>query len=816
MKTTLTMKPTLTLLTALLLAPLVALHAAEQPARPADVPVAQIRENPFPNATVVWHMAHGETEGNASTVWKKEDLQDGAGLAGNMFTALKTNGPVKWTKLTAMTEAAQCGDETGDDRSLKSPVIQENTPMEEELRLLNEVPDASVFRRSPPTLRPHSLSGNPKASAGEAIAHYEQKVLARGQTGVTLQPKWDRWDDPTVFTDEDEYWLHSRITAGALRQKGAYAWIYDEPGYPSGTAGIRTLEGHAELQSGGIACVWADAGGGESAAIELPEGRFINAFAAKTGADPTGRKGGAEIDGTSISVVEDAPVNGRLTYTGPAAPWRLMAFVEVSIYESSFTYDRRRSCASKGAHVRAATTTEWRDHRFAYPNLLDRRATERFIEVAYDPYGRHVGDFLGSFYKAFFTDEPLIPRRDYFPNGLPPALPWYDALQDDFWRRWGYDVTAVLPSLFFRTGQEIQARCDFWALIADSFAENFVRPMTEWCREHGVYFAGHFLYEEQLANNVAFMGSFLAGAREMSMPGMDHLGGGFVGRSLMSTPVVGHSSTFGAIVPKLVSSAAHLGGWTRTMSESNGFSSPQVGTTFSEYVATSNWEMVLGVNTLPNYAMEWLGSTDEQRRSYSEHAGRVNYLTAGGTHVAAAAMLYPIAAAWANYNPKDGNLNGGRQRGWADPKMDRLQCIYEDSARSLLERQIDFDFVDECDIETAAVENGRLRIGGETFQAVVLPGAAVLGLACARKLDEFVKAGGAVFAVDALPERSRRDEESEELKAPRRRMGLLRMRPARGRSGSPGRSRRRGNPMRRDPRSPDRRRLRAAQPKVWV
>ena len=93
------MKPALTLLTALLLAPLAALHAAEQPARPADVAVAQIRENPFPSATVVWHMAPGETEGNASTELKKEGLQGGAGLAGNMLTALKTNGPVKWTKL---------------------------------------------------------------------------------------------------------------------------------------------------------------------------------------------------------------------------------------------------------------------------------------------------------------------------------------------------------------------------------------------------------------------------------------------------------------------------------------------------------------------------------------------------------------------------------------------------------------------------------------------------------------------------------------------------------------------------------------------
>jgi len=626
--------------------------------------------------------------------------------------------------------------------------------MDEELALLNAAPDIHVFRRSPLDLRPHTLSGRPMASTGAVLARFHHHIAVRGQAGVTLQPDWARWDDPSLFTDEDDYWRRSRTTAEVLRQQGGFAWIYDEPGFPSGSAGMRTLRGHQHLQACGIACVWCDAPGGEAVSLDVPDGELVRVFAA--------RLVDGALDSESIVEVRAEKAAKSVRFKPTDGAWRLMAFVRVAFYEGTFTHNRRQTDAHSGRHTRKGDKDfDWRDPMYAYPNLLDPRATRRFLDVAYEPYAKHLGDYLGGFYRAFFTDEPLIPCRDYVPGSLPAAVPWCAGLEDRFEQRFGYDITQRLPALFFSLGgAEADVRCDFYELVSDLFAVNFVRQITDWCTRHNVYFTGHFLGEEYLAANVMHMGNILRAAREMSMPGIDHLGTGFVGRSLMAAPVVGHTSMNGATTPKLVSSAAHLGGWTRTASESHGFSGPNSGTSFSDYVAVANWETVLGINTLPYYCNDWLGSTEEQMRRYSEYAGRLNYMTAGGLHRADVAVLYPIADVWARFSPADANLQAPYRRLWTDEGIDRIQSIFDDLTAGLLARQLDFDFVEQHDIAAAHVIDGGLHIGAESFRALVLAGSRIVSSQAMEKLEEFRLAGGRIFAAGGLPERGRHPSEN--------------------------------------------------------
>jgi len=627
--------------------------------------------------------------------------------------------------------------------------------MEEELSLLNDRPNLTVFQQAPLTLRPHFLGGSPVGTAREALVMYGNYALSRAQAGITLQPNWSRWDDPTLLDDQDNYWRDSRITAEVVRKSGGYIWVYDEPGFPSGGAGMRVLHGHPELQASAVACVWVDVEEGQTGSLELPEGQLLQAVAMPV---VSGR-----LDGNVARYLPSPNCGSSISFRSESHTWRVMAFLRVFLYEGTFTFERHWRCFEEGAYSkRSDENFDWRDPAYAYPNLLDPRATQRFVDTAYEPYARHVGAYLGSVYKVFFTDEPSIPHRDYYPGRLSPTVPWYDGLEKDFQRRFGFEIRDNLPALFFNIGgKEIDVRCAFYTLIADTFAENFVRKLTDWCTQHNVYFGGHLYFEEILARHITGYGSLLRSAREMSMPGIDHLGGGFVGRSMMNSPVTGYMSEFGATVPKLISSAAHLGGWARTMSESHGFAGKETGSTYSEQVAVANWETVLGINTLPYYSFDWLGDDDEQKRKYSVYAGRLGYMTAGGIHRAEVAVLYPIATAWAAYSPADARLEPDRNRWqiWTDSQLDRLQSTYDDVSRGLLERQLDFDYLDETDIISAQIEDGRLHVGIETFSAVVLPGATVLSAETMYKLEAFRHEGGHVFVAGTLPQRAHRESE---------------------------------------------------------
>ena len=631
--------------------------------------------------------------------------------------------------------------------------------MDREIAFLNDAPILSVFHESPTRLRPHFLGGNPIGDAEKALSFYENNAVSRAQAGATFQPDWKRWDDPNLFADADDYWQRLRANAEVVKDQGGYAWIYDEPGYPSGSIGMRVLDGHPELQSCGVACVWKDVKSGTEEELELPEGTLLYACAA-----PVSERGFTTDSVISIAVPSGA---SRVSFKAPdAGAWRLMAFVRVPFYEGTFTENRRSTCTAQGRHTRAGDATfNWEDPKYAYPNLLDPRAVERIIEVGYEPYARHAGQYLGETIKAFFTDEPLIPRRSYIPGKLPASVPWYDGLADEFKARCGYDVREKLPALFFDfQGDEIEIRCDFYDLIADAFATNFVRRMAQWCAENDVHFTGHLYGEEFLSFHITSYGSIMRAAREMTMPGIDQLGGGFVGRSLMNMPTLAHTSTFGGIAPKFISSAAHLADRARTISESHGFSGRKRGTTYSDFVATANWQTVLGINTLPYYSFDWVDATAEQKREYSRYAGRLSYMTSGGVHHADVAVLYPIATGWAHHSPLDSAFSENRRQEWTDESIDRLQSMCDDVSRALLERQLDFDFLEEDDIASAKIEGGKLRVGQELFSAIVLPGAEVVSANVMKKLDKFLKAGGRVFAAGALPKHGWDRDESKSVR----------------------------------------------------
>ena len=108
-------------------------------------------------------------------------------------------------------------------------------------------------------------------------------------------------------------------------------------------------------------------------------------------------------------------------------------------------------------------------------------------------------------------------------------------------------------------------RCDFWEVATDLYGESFFRPVREYCDTQNLGYIGHLLYEGELVGLTRSQGDFFKAIRNLTYGGCDFL-------TDLTWPVP--STPWGPLnnvaAPKFASSASHLLGKTRTMSEAFG------------------------------------------------------------------------------------------------------------------------------------------------------------------------------------------------------------------------------------------------------
>lgn len=68
-----------------------------------------------------------------------------------------------------------------------------------------------------------------------------------------------------------------------------------------------------------------------------------------------------------------------------------------------------------------------------------------------------------------------------------------------------------------------QVRRRFWGLIADLTADRYFGELERWCKGHGVASSGHSLWEEAVLHHVPLEGNALKCLRRMHIPGLDML-----------------------------------------------------------------------------------------------------------------------------------------------------------------------------------------------------------------------------------------------------------------------------------------------------
>jgi hypothetical protein len=390
-----------------------------------------------------------------------------------------------------------------------------------------------------------------------------------------------------------------------------------------------------------------------------------------------------------------------------------------------------------------------------YPNLIDDKAVQCFIETTHEAYWRRLKKHFGKTIQALFTDEPslmavnigplpdnvrknvrVVDRLDEKIKPL-PSVPWAGDLPEKYRKRYGQDLLAVRRSLFEgndKSDRDVRRR--FWSLVSDLVAERYFGGLQEWAQAHGVASSGHTLWEETPLHHVPLEGNALKALGRMDIPGLDLLN---------SDPEAVIYS--GWLTAGLPASAAILNGRRKVMTEVSDFSQRMAGkgnASPANMQAVAAWQAALGVTEFTLYYSRGERSAGEYL-AYCDFVGRLNSVLREARPVPEVLLYYPIYDLWAEYIPVAEKLTIQSQ----SKRMQQIQKSFLELGQRMVRRQISFAVVDHELLAGAEVRNSDLIIGPQRFKALVLPVGVDLPKPAIKKLGRFGDASGRIFRAKA-------------------------------------------------------------------
>ena len=521
---------------------------------------------------------------------------------------------------------------------------------------------------------------------------------------------------------------------------GLRIWLYDEKGYPSGTAGGIVTRADPSLAALGLACYIHAVRGPAEVCIPLPAScrRYIsaNAFPAPQ-----------SLSSRNVLPISDGIDEWQtLHWQAPEGEWTLILLAERVMYE--------------GTHS-AGNVSEFKH----YINPLNPGTARAFLRLTHEAYHRELPAGIWQKVEAIFTDEPSfmthytppLPERYWGKvpvidtpifKDRPMAVPWIEDFPTQFQARKGYDLLPHLYALFFSSMPEACIiRQDYYEVLTALYGEAFFDPIQDWCHDHHIESSGHVLLEENILDHAPFLGSLFSALRRLDLPGIDMLNGrpqemlnsgSFMGESIMA--------------PKQASSAAHLTGHPRIHSESSDWEQHNRGefASLEERCGQANLQFVLGINQITSY-FGWAELGETSWRTYNDYVGRLSSLLTGGRHICDVAVLYPIRSMWAHFLPPLQPIPNWSERHIRDEWAARTTKTYPETVKTLLSNQIDLDIIDEEAVLSAVIQPGGLCIADETYRVVILPPLDALSLQTVQALAGFARSGGLLISLGPGP-----------------------------------------------------------------
>jgi len=537
------------------------------------------------------------------------------------------------------------------------------------------------------------------------IENHIDKLIRLGYGGIVTNVQFTKGyiEDETalkLLKHEVEY----------CKKTNMRVWLYDEKGYPSGTAGGLTLRDNPDFEAKGLAGIFRTVNPGETAEIEFPKGheKVIAAYTYNgTCFDDIDMDSAWPLD---FLFAGDNCASGLEYKNESDKPLFLAYFASKRLYEG--THAQHNVCESR-----------------RYIDPMNKGAVKEFIKNTYEVYNDLLGEYFGNTIEAIFTDEPscmayylnngLYPTsvHDEFDDTLPllPVVNWTNDFLERFKNLYGYEIDQYLPYVFGgNTDKAFEVREDYHNAVSKFYEESFLCQIRDFCEKNNISFSGHLLMEESVALHPPFEGNFFHQLKHMKYPGIDML-------TTLTETLMHQAQT-----PKLVASIAALNGKDHVMSE---VSSHIEGgkQTLEQMLSVCVLQYALGVDVFTSYYGE--NAVDEKEYYiWNETLGRISALMNGGTQKVKILLYYPIETANRNYLPQHdyGQENQENSKKY-DLSFTRKNWVSGESwanlSQILLKNQLDYFMADFETLQTSKFGGGKINISENKndFEILILP-----------------------------------------------------------------------------------------------
>lgn len=506
----------------------------------------------------------------------------------------------------------------------------------------------------------------------------------------------------------EEYFSVYGEAVRVSKELGTTLCLYDEYGFPSGSAGaingdgvprfanaypddtIKRLDKHEEIVTGPLLYQ-----------KDLPAGKLMACVAMESRS------------GKRIDLSKDGIEGGRIRWKVPEGDWRVMSFVCVKDGDPNVDY-------------------------------LNYDACRKFVGMTHQKYFDHFGKDFGprKTIDGVFFDETTMYRAK--------GRIWTGNFNEKFEALHRFSPALLYPALWHDIGPDTQAARNFmFGMRAELYASGFAKCVQDWCREHGGISATGHQDQEEIINPCNVSGDLMKCFKHQDIPGIDKIGG-----------PRGTEAFY-----KVVSSSANNYDKPLVMSETYGaLGNIGVGQLYQiamdQYAKGINlliphavWYDPGNVTFLPE--LSWRNPIyNKELPEFNRYLGRLNLMLQNNArHVADIAVLYPIATLQGS-NHLDGPL-GFYAGGVAVPEAD-----YADIGTDLSDQICrDFTFLHpEVLDETCKVNGSSLWLNNpvnrERFTVFIMPGHHTIQWSNLRKIKSFYDAGGKVIATRRLPSKS--------------------------------------------------------------
>jgi len=369
---------------------------------------------------------------------------------------------------------------------------------------------------------------------------------------------------------------------------------------------------------------------------------------------------------------------------------QLVSRVTGSDGKPAVVIDRRTNAFIRGLHYlkEPLPGTAHSDSLEEHPpaaNILDPEAVQVFIEESYEKFHARFGKHFGQTVVGIFTDEPSVLGRGH--GGV--VRPGNRATVDRVSEILGYDFRPYLGLLWQEPSGEAGSRQgDYYYALARCLEESYFRPISDWCHEHGITFTGHPHSPDALEH-----------LKTMTIPGQD-----LVLRRVEPGHASGLEGPESTQAKAAASAMVHLG-LRRNLNEYCGGYGEDF--TFAEMQRLTFWLLVRGCNLLMPHAFYY--SIRGPRRTERPPDVGMN------------ASWWPDFPPYARLCRLLCELNTDCQPVCDIAILGDRNRLPWRAAKALFEHQLDFHYINECDLEGSHVgADGTLRVGPMSYQVLLV------------------------------------------------------------------------------------------------